>query len=91
MLIVVSYDVREDRRRNRLAHALKDFGQRVQYSVFECLLDDKQLGRLRLRIAKEIEPAEDSVRLYRLCAECLERIELLGVGVRTEDPDLYVL
>ena len=34
MLTVVSYDVRDDRRRTRLAHALKDFGERVQYSVF---------------------------------------------------------
>ena len=91
MLIVVSYDVREDRRRTRLAHALKDFGRRVQYSVFECLLDEKQLARLRLRIAKEIDPAEDSVRFYRLCGECLERIEILGVGLKIEDPDVYVL
>jgi CRISPR-associated protein Cas2 len=91
VLIVVSYDVREDRRRTRLAHALKDFGRRVQYSVFECLLDEKQLGRLRARIAKLIEPAEDSVRIYRLCAECVERIEYLGVGERTEDADIYVL
>lgn len=38
MLVVVSYDVREDRRRTRLAHTLKDFGERVQLSVFECRL-----------------------------------------------------
>jgi CRISPR-associated protein Cas2 len=41
MLILVSYDVPDDRRRTRLAHALKDFGERVQYSVFECRLDER--------------------------------------------------
>jgi CRISPR-associated protein Cas2 len=46
MLIVVSYDILNDSRRTRLAHALKDFGERVQYSVFECRLDTEQLGKL---------------------------------------------
>jgi CRISPR-associated protein Cas2 len=40
MLILVSYDVPDDRRRTRLAHALKDFGERVPYSVFEYRLDE---------------------------------------------------
>jgi len=44
MLIVVSYDIPDDRRRLQLSKALKDFGKRVQWSVFECHLDDRQLG-----------------------------------------------
>src|SRR6185436_13646804 len=40
MLILVSYDIPDDRRRTKLANALKDFGERVQYSVFEFLLDE---------------------------------------------------
>ncbi len=91
MLILVSYDIPDDRRRTRLAHALKDFGQRVQYSVFECRLKEEQLNRLRARMTALIEPAEDSVRLYRLCAECAARLEIHGLGQPTEDPDIYVL
>lgn len=91
MLVVVSYDVREDRRRTRLAHALKDFGERVQLSVFECRLDEGQLERLRVRITKEIELMEDSVRIYRLCGECTGRLELLGMGKILEDPEVFVL
>ena len=91
MLTVVSYDVRQTRRRTRLAHALKDFGQRVQLSVFECHLDEKLVARMRKAIQRFIDPAEDSVRIYRLCGECAERLETLGVGERTEDPDIYVL
>lgn len=74
-----------------LRPALKDFGQRVQLSVFECQLDEKQLTRLRARVAKLIEPQEDSLRIYRLCGECVTRVELLGVGQVTEDPSVFVL
>jgi CRISPR-associated protein Cas2 len=91
MLIVVSYDVPNDRRRTRLAHMLKDFGQRVQYSVFECRLDAEALERLRQRIEKLTDPLEDSVRIYRLCLECGQKVEIQGLGKVTEDPDVYVL
>jgi CRISPR-associated protein Cas2 len=91
MLIVVSYDVRDDRRRTRLAHALKDFGERVQYSVFECRLDSEALENLRRRVERLIDPEKDSVRIYRFCKECAAQIEIQGTGILTEDPDLYVL
>jgi CRISPR-associated protein Cas2 len=91
MLIVVSYDVPNDRRRTRLAHALEDFGQRVQYSVFECLLEMEDVEHLRRRIEKLIDPSEDSLRIYRLCRDCEERLEILGTGKPTNDPDLFVL
>jgi len=91
MLIVVSYDVANDRRRTRLAHALLDFGVRVQYSVFECLLEPDQLDRLRHRVLREIDEAEDSLRIYRFCQDCGSKIEILGTGKGTEDLDVYVL
>jgi CRISPR-associated protein Cas2 len=92
MLILLSYDVPDDRRRTRLAHALKDFGERVQYSVFECRLTPKQLDRLRERVRPLIAPEEDSLRIYVLCAECQGRIESLGTGqIVLEDPDVYLL
>jgi CRISPR-associated protein Cas2 len=91
MLIVVSYNVPNDRRRTRLAHALLDFGVRVQYSVFECLLEPEQLDALRRRVLREIDGAEDSVRIYRFCQDCGAKTEILGTGKATEDPGLYVL
>jgi CRISPR-associated protein Cas2 len=63
----------------------------VQYSVFECRLTPDQIDRLRARMMKEIEPAEDSVRIYRLCQDCVGKIEILGPGKVTEDPKVYVL
>ena len=91
MLILVSYDIPDDRRRTRIAHLLKDFGTRVQYSVFECRLTDDQTARLRTRMAALIAPEEDSVRFYRLCADCAAHLEIHGLGRPTEDPDVYVL
>jgi len=44
MLILVSYDVPDDRRRTKIAALLKDFGERVQYSVLECLLEGRCAG-----------------------------------------------
>ena len=91
MLIVVSYDVPDDRRRTKLAHALEDFGVRVQYSVFECLLTTDQLQALRARVTKLMDAGEDSVRIYRLCEECRGKAEIYGTGRKTEDPEVYVL
>lgn len=45
MFYLVSYDIPETRRRTKLAKILEDFGDRVQYSVFECILDEKLLGK----------------------------------------------
>jgi CRISPR-associated endonuclease Cas2 len=87
MLIVVSYDVPDDRRRTRLAHALEDFGVRVQYSVFECLLETAQLDALRTRMLRLIDTGKDSVRIYRFCQDCGAKVEIHGEGKATQDPD----
>lgn len=91
MLILVSYDIPDDRRRTKLAHALKDFGKRVQWSVFECELTAEQVDRLRERVLRRIDEAEDSVRFYPLCSGCRERVEVHGLGVAPEDPQVYVV
>lgn len=90
-LIVVSYDIPDDRRRLRLAHALKDFGVRVQYSVFECHLEADQLEKLWLRLGRLVNTQEDNVRLYRFCQDCGTKLETFGTGKPTEEPDVYVL
>jgi CRISPR-associated protein Cas2 len=75
VLIVASYDVPNDRRQTRLADALRDFGERVQLSVFECLPEAADLDRLRERLLCEIELSEDSDRIYRLCETWRAKVE----------------
>ncbi len=91
MLFIVTYDIVDDRRRTRLAKALKDFGNRVQYSVFECLMGAKELAKMTERIGEIIDYEQDSVRIYRLCAECEGKLEIIGTGARTEDPEVYII
>ncbi len=80
MRYVISYDIVNDRRRQRTSEALKDFGDRVQYSVFECELESAELEVLVGRLVEEMEPSEDSCRIYRLCGACVEAVRNLGCG-----------
>ena len=83
MLVVVSYDVKTDdaagkrRLRNVAKHCL-NFGQRVQYSVFECLVDPAQWTKLRQKLVDTIDERYDSLRFYFLGANWKRRVEHIG-------------
>jgi CRISPR-associated protein Cas2 len=85
--LVVCYDIVGDRRRARLLKRLKGFLPHVQKSVFEGELSDERAVALRRMIVEEIDPAEDTVRLYHLCGRCIPATEVLGVGVYVERGD----
>jgi CRISPR-associated protein Cas2 len=91
MFYSICYDIRDDQRRNQVARVLKDYGERVQLSVFEANLVPEQLERLKKRLARLLKPEEDGLRFYPLCAACASRIEILGLGVATQDPEIIVL
>ena len=83
MFLLVTYDVsttsREGRRRlRRVAQVCLNFGQRVQFSVFECSVGETDLVRLRRDWLEEINPAEDSLRLYLLGEDPSRRVEHYG-------------
>lgn len=73
--IVVVYDISDDRRRTKLHDLLVQYGTPVQYSVFECLLNEKRLAKIKRDVAKVIKPKVDKVRYYFLCQACVKRIE----------------
>lgn len=89
-LYVISYDISDDRTRTRTAHLLEEYGQRVQYSVFEVWLHERELVKLRTRLAKTVEQ-EGSVRIYPLCAACRASAEVLGEGGLTDELGLIIL
>ena len=83
MMVLVSYDVatttKEGRRRlRRVAQACLDYGQRVQNSVFECVVDPEQWTRLKLRLLEESKSEEDSLRFYFLGSNWQHRVEHHG-------------
>ncbi|HDQ99628.1 MAG TPA: CRISPR-associated endonuclease Cas2 [candidate division WOR-3 bacterium] len=73
MLVIVSYDIVSDRRRNRVHNRLKDYGERVQYSVFECRLKPAELAVLRKELSALVSARTDRVRYYQLCENCQAR------------------
>lgn len=90
MFYIVSYDMPDDKKRLKMANTLLDFGTRVQYSVFECIMDDKLLKKMMAKISKIISE-KDSVRIYGLCAKCEKVITVLGRGDLTKDQDVFIL
>lgn len=83
MMVLVSYDVSTTdpggpRRLRRLARACQDFGQRVQYSVFEIEVDPAQWTTLKSRLEQAIDPKKDSLRYYFLGSNWRRRIEHIG-------------
>ena len=91
MLVLVTYDVsivtdNGQRRLRNVAKACKDYGQRVQFSVFECEVDPAQWAVLRQRLINEIDPEVDSLRFYFLGSNWRRRIEQIGAK-QSYDPD----
>lgn len=83
MLVLISYDVSLEerdgvRRLRRIAKACQDYGQRVQYSVFECVVDPAQWARLKDRLLTEMDEEKDSLRFYYLGANWKRKIEHVG-------------
>jgi len=94
-MVVVSYDVdtttKEGKARLRqVGRACLDFGQRVQFSVFECVVNDEQWVRLRGRLLALHDPKKDSLRFYHLGEEAARRVEHHGVK-GSEDPQGLLL
>ena len=88
---VISYDIRDDKRRLKLARTLEAHGERVQYSVFECVLKVKDFETLNASLKELIDEGEDSLRIYRLCPPCVERISTCGKAVVTTVPDVFIV
>ena len=89
--VIVAYDISDDRRRLQVAKILKDYGTRVQYSVFECLLDKDTLKKMEQRISREINQAEDNVRIYVLSKSCQKDVIVLGEGKPLEEEEAYII
>lgn len=91
MFCVVAYDMPDTRRRTKLFRTLKGFGIHTQFSVFECELDDQEFSHMMAVIHKIIKPAEDAIKIYRLCHSCLDGIKIIGIGVVAREPDVVII
>ncbi|MCR4401682.1 MAG: CRISPR-associated endonuclease Cas2 [Firmicutes bacterium] len=81
-LYIISYDVRDDKRRRRVHKTLEAYGYPVQFSVFEAQLRPSELVRLQFELTGKLA-AEDSLIYYPLCERCREKVKRVG---NTFDP-----
>ena len=96
MMVLVSYDVntQDAAGRKRLRHVAKhcdNWGQRVQFSVFECLVDPAQWTALRAKLVAAIDEEKDSLRFYFLGANWQRRVEHVGAkeAIDPEGPLIF--
>lgn len=79
-MYVVSYDIGNNKLRNKVAKEFLNYGKRVQYSVFECQITQKRFEELYGKLAfLMLDSIEGNVRFYRLCGKCEQDIQELGV------------
>jgi CRISPR-associated protein Cas2 len=91
MITLITYDITEPRRLNKLRQFLKEFGLRTQKSVFECDIDDIALKRIRAYCRDNLDITKDSVRIYKICARCVNKVMLSGTGLKVTQIDYLIV
>lgn len=91
MMVLITYDVSTSstggqKRLRKVAKECVNFGQRVQKSVFECLLDPAQFANLKNRLEKIIDKEQDSIRIYYLGNNWKRRVDHIGLK-ESYDPE----
>ena len=82
-MILITYDVNTEdaagrKRLHKIAKSCENFGQRVQLSVFECLVEPQQLVALRSRLLALMNEKTDSIRIYHLGSNWSGKVEHFG-------------
>jgi len=91
MITLITYDITEPKRLNDLRKFLKEFGLRTQYSVFECDIDDIALKRIRAYCRDNLDLGKDSVRVYKICNRCINKVVISGTGLKVTQLDYMVV
>ncbi len=91
MRYIISYDIPNTKRRTKLAKTLLDFGNRVQYSVFEAELTEELYQKMRQRVKRQVVEKTDKLLIYKLCQNCLAQREQFGRGQILEDKDVFII
>lgn len=91
MLVLVSYDISDDKRRQRVAKLLEGFGVRVLESVFECDLTQAQWAKLEKKLHRRLVAGQDRSRVYFLCETCSAKTQIFGGGSVESSPLTYIV
>ena len=96
MLVLVTYDVNTEtaagrKRLRKVAKVCVDHGQRVQNSVFECLLDAAQYAVFKAKLTSMIDPEHDSLRFYQLGNHYKNKVEHIGLHLEFEQDGVLMV
>lgn len=96
MLVLITYDVNTEdssgrKRLRQIARQCVNYGQRVQNSVFECLLDAAQCRSLQAKLCKLMDPEKDSLRFYYLGDRYKNKIEHFGTKASYDPEDVLMI
>lgn len=86
LFYLVTYDIPDDKRRKKIADILTGYGSRVQYSVFECILNVKQYKEMKTRLNKVFKQEEDNLRFYPISNHTFKQVEIWGQGSQLTNP-----
>lgn len=95
-MYIVCYDIASDRLRNKIAKTLEGYGRRVQYSVFECDLVERQYQELYSRLLilmQEAGAEEGNICFYPICRSCIGKKQIISVPEKTSgypDDDVII-
>ena len=91
MLSLIAYDISDPKRLARVARVCEDFGARVQYSVFECRLEEAEFNEFWLQLLGEINEDEDRIVAYKIDARCAKETMSAGTMVCSEKVLCYLV
>lgn len=91
MLILIAYDITKPRRLARVAKICEDYGVRVQYSIFECHLEDDQFQDFWNLLLREIDEEDDRLVAYQLDARSARKTLTAGTMVCAQKVACYLV
>jgi CRISPR-associated protein Cas2 len=91
MNMIVAYDIADPKRLAKIAKIMKDYGTRVQKSIFEATVKGHIIDEMRRRVEETIIPEEDGVKYFPLCAKCSDTVEVIGQGVFIDPDEEYYI
>lgn len=91
-IYIISYDISDDKRRNKIAKELEGYGERKQYSVFECDISASDHAKLWKQLGKLVDHNSDSILSYLLCKSCVNKSKQLGIKLAiSRKVDYYIV
>lgn len=91
MFCVVAYDIPDNRRRGRLFKIMKGYGIHTQFSVFECEFPERSYKKMVSDIKRTIKTAEDNIKIYILCSDCVKSVGLIGTASMIRRPECIII